>query len=231
MSASIGIAVYPENGKDSHELLRCADVAMYNAKNNDGVTSRYDLQNDMNNKRRLSMMVELGAGISENQLILHFQPRIHLKTGQVTGCEALVRWHHPKLGLVPPNEFLPLAEMTELIHPLSEWVLNNSVSQIKRSLANGCPVPVAMNISARNLTDSQLVDKLEILIAKENIDPQLLEIELTESALINHPQRAVENLKKLDELGVHIAIDDFGTGYSSLSYLKKLPLNLSLIHI
>ena len=225
MSASIGIAVYPENGKDSHELLRCADVAMYNAKNNDGVTSRYDLQNDMNNKRRLSMMVELGAGISENQLILHFQPRIHLKTGQVTGCEALVRWHHPKLGLVPPNEFLPLAEMTELIHPLSEWVLNNSVSQIKRSLANGCPVPVAMNISARNLTDSQLVDKLEILIAKENIDPQLLEIELTESALINHPQRAVENLKKLDELGVHIAIDDFGTGYSSLSYLKKLPLN------
>ena len=225
MSASIGIAVYPENGKDSHELLRCADVAMYNAKNNDGVTSRYDLQNDMNNKRRLSLMVELGAGISENQLILHFQPRIHLKTGQVTGCEALVRWRHPKLGLVPPNEFLPLAEMTELIHPLSEWVLINSVSQIKRSLANGCPVPVAMNISARNLTDSQLVDKLEVLMAKENIDPQLLEIELTESALINHPQRAVENLKKLDELGVHIAIDDFGTGYSSLSYLKKLPLN------
>ena len=225
MGASIGIALYPDNGEDSHELLRCADVAMYNAKNNDGVTSSYDAQNDMNNKRRLSMIVELGSGITKNELILHFQPRIHLKTGDVTGCEALVRWRHPRLGLVPPNEFLPLAEMTELIHPLSEWVLVNSVSQIKRFLAGGYSVPIAMNISARNLTDSRLIDKLGTLIIEENIDPELLEIEITESALINHPQRAVENLNKLDLLGVHIAIDDFGTGYSSLSYLKKLPLS------
>lgn len=225
MGASIGIALYPENGTDSHELLRCADVAMYNAKSNDGITSWYDAQNDMNNKRRLSMIVELGSGISQDQLTLHFQPRIHLVTGEITGCEALVRWQHPKLGLVPPNEFLPLAEMTELIQPLSEWVLNNSVAQIKRLLSGGHRVPVAMNLSARNLTDSLLVDRLKALLKTENIDPQLLEIEITESALINHPQRAVENLKKLDALGVSIAIDDFGTGYSSLSYLKSLPLN------
>lgn len=225
MGASIGVAIYPENGKDSHELLRCADVAMYHAKNNDGITSWYDAHNDLNNKRRLTMMVELEKGIRDNQLVLHFQPRIHLQTGQVTGCEALVRWEHPKHGLVPPFEFLPLAEMSELIHPLSEWVLINSVAQIKRLIAKGYRVPVAMNISARNLTDSQLVDNLRELIAQEQLNPHLLEIEITESALINHPQRAVDNLKKLDEIGVEIAIDDFGTGYSSLSYLKKLPLN------
>ena len=225
MGASIGIALYPENGVDSHELLRCADVAMYQAKNNGGVSAWYDSQNDLNNKRRLAMIVELGNGICENQLTLHFQPRIQIKTGEVTGCEALVRWQHPKHGLVPPDEFLPLAEMSELIHPLSEWVLVNVIKQIKQLTDRGHQVPVAMNISARNLSDSQLVDKLKNLLVTENIAPQLLEIEITESALINHPQRAVESLEKLDKLGVNIAIDDFGTGYSSLSYLKKLPLN------
>ena len=225
MGASIGIALYPENGKDSHELLRCADVAMYHAKNNDVVSSWYDAQNDLNNKRRLAMIVELGSAITDDHLVLHFQPRINIETGAVTGCEALVRWQHPKHGLIPPGEFLPLAEMSELIHPLSEWVLSDVVKQIKKMVSKGYHVPVAMNVSTRNLTDSQLVDKLKDLITVENIDPQLLEVEITESALINHPQRTVENLAKLDRLGVHIAIDDFGTGYSSLSYLKKLPVD------
>ena len=225
MDASIGIALYPENGTDSHELLRCADVAMYHAKSNDGISSWYDPQNDLNNKRRLAMMVELGSAISDNQLVLHYQPRIQIETGEVTGCEALVRWQHPKHGLVPPCEFLPLAEMSKLIHPLSEWVLHSVVKQIKILVDMNYHVPIAMNVSAKNLTDSQLVDKLQNLITEENIDPQLLEIEITESALINHPQRALENLERLHELGVHLAIDDFGTGYSSLSYLKKLPLN------
>ena len=225
LGASIGIALYPQNGNDSHELLRCADVAMYHAKNNNSASSWYDSQNDLNNKRRLAMIVELGTGISDDQLTLHFQPRIHLKTGKITGCEALLRWNHPKHGMVPPGEFLPLAEMSDLIHPLTEWVAGNVVAQLKELHKKGHHIPIAMNISARNLTDSQLIDKLENLIVTENIDPQLLEIEITESALINHPQRAVENLDKLDRLGIQIAIDDFGTGYSSLSYLKKLPLN------
>ena len=225
MGASIGIALYPDNAKDSHELLRCADVAMYDAKSNDVVSSWYDAQNDLNNKRRLAMIVELGSAITDNQLVLYFQPRVNIKTSAVKGCEALLRWRHPKHGLVPPGEFLPLAEMSELIHPLSEWVLKDVVRQIKKMVGKGYQVPVAMNVSTRNLTDSQLVDKLKDLITAENIDPHLLEVEITESALINHPQRAVENLEKLDRLGVHIAIDDFGTGYSSLSYLKKLPVD------
>ena len=225
MSASIGIALYPENGEDSHELLRCAEVAMYNSKSNEGTTSWYDPQNDPNNKRRLAMIVELGSAISNNELTLHFQPKISVSTGEVTGCEALIRWQHPKHGLVSPAEFIPLAEVSELIHPLSEWVLRSAISQVKKLDALGYRVPVAVNISGRNLTDTRLVDSLREMIATQGIDPGLLEIELTESALINHPQRAIENLEKLGELGIKIAIDDFGTGYSSLSYLKKLPLN------
>ena len=225
MSASIGIAVYPENGNSSQELLRCADVAMYHAKTNDGVSSWYDTKNDLNNKRRLAMMVELGSAIRDNKLVLHFQPRINIATGEITGCEALTRWNHESLGMIPPGDFLPLAEMSELIHPLSAWVLRESIQQIKRLLANGHNVPVAMNVSARNLTDSLLIDTLEEAIRVEKIDPIYLEIEITESALINHPVRALQNLERLDKLGVSIAIDDFGTGYSSLTYLKKMPLD------
>lgn len=225
MSASVGISVFPDNGKDSHELLRCADVAMYYAKNNDDPSPWYNIKNDLNNKRRLAMAVELGHAIRDDQLLLHFQPRIDIKSEQVTGCEALVRWQHPKLGLVFPDEFIPLAEMSDLIHPLSNWVLNNAFTQIKRLQNKGQDVPVAVNLSARNLTDSQLVSMIESLLVSEKIEPRLLEIEITESALINHPQRAVENLTRLDKLGVSMAIDDFGTGYSSLSYLKKLPID------
>ena len=225
MSASIGVALYPKDGKDSHELLRCADVAMYHAKNNDGVSSWYDLQNDLNNKRRLAMIVELNAGINQDQLLLHFQPRIHLKTGKVCGCEALVRWQHPVHGLIQPDEFIPTAEMSNAIHSLSEWVLNGVIKQVKRLIDKNFYVPVAMNISARNLSSSHLVDKLESILETENIDPRLFEIEITESALIDDPQRASQNLDRMDRLGISIAIDDYGKGYSSLSYLKKLPLD------
>ena len=225
LGASIGVALYPENGKDSHELLRCADVAMYHAKNSDGRTSWYDTRNDLNNKRRLAMMVELGAAIRDDQLTLHFQPRINVNTGELTGCEALIRWNHPRLGMVPPGEFLPLVEMSELIHPLSDWVLVNVIKQIQHLQSTGREIPIAMNISARNLSESLLVDRVESLLSSEGIEPSLLEVEITESALINLPHRALLNLDRLDKLGVSIAIDDFGTGYSSLSYLKKLPVD------
>lgn len=225
MSASIGIALYPQNGKDSNELLRCADVAMYHAKNTDGLTSLYDVNNDLNNKRRLAMMVELGSAIRDNELLLHFQPRIQISTGELTGCEALVRWNHKTLGMVLPGEFLPLAEMSELIHPLTEWVLKTVVEQLSKNQARGRYLPIAMNISARNLTDELLVDRIEETLRKKKVPAYLLEIEITESALINHSQRALNNLHKLHKLGIQIAIDDFGTGYSSLSYLKKLPVD------
>jgi diguanylate cyclase (GGDEF)-like protein/PAS domain S-box-containing protein len=225
MGASIGMALFPKDGKDSHELLRCADVAMYYAKNNNKASCWYDPENDVNNKRRLAIRLELGSAIKENQLSLYFQPRINLHTGEVAGCEALLRWNHPKLGRVPPGEFLPLAEMTEAIHPLTDWVLHNTIAQVESMLENGYRIPIAMNISSRNLTDSRLVDTIEQMVVEKKLDPSLLEIEITESALIKHPALVVENLEKLNRLGISIAIDDFGTGYSSLSYLKKLPLD------
>lgn len=225
LSANFGMSKFPANGQDSYELMRCADVAMYHAKHNDGTSCWYDQANDVNDKRRLAMMVELGTAIREDQFILHYQPKIDIKTGKVNGCEALIRWQHPKHGLVFPGEFLPIAEMSDFIHPLSDLVLKHAVLQIKDFLKNGYAIPIAVNISARNLVDSHLVDAIESLLGRYNIEPYLLEIEITESALITHPQRALDNLKKLDRLGISIAIDDFGTGYSSLSYLTKLPLD------
>lgn len=225
MSASVGIALYPDHGTDSHELLRCADVAMYRCKRNESVSPFYNVKNDENNKRRLSMMVELGAAIREDQLILHFQPRINVQTNEITGCEALVRWQHPKLGLIPPNEFIPLAEMTELIHTLTAWVLKAAIDQIKTLQSLDLEIPIAINVSGRNLNNQKLLLSIQEVINSEKILANLLEIEVTESALIDHPQQAIKNLKELDKLGVAIALDDFGTGYSSLSYLKELPFD------
>lgn len=224
LGASLGVSVFPENGHDSFELLRCADVAMYHAKHNDGATAWYATENDMNNKRRLAMMVELGTGIRDGHLRLCYQPKVDLARGEVTGLEALVRWEHPKLGMVPPGEFIPLAEAGELISPLTQWVLGQACDDSKKLRAMGHRLPVAINLSARSLTDRQFFKGLESLLVSESMPPGWLEIEITESALINHPQRAVANLERINKLGVAIAIDDFGTGYSSLSYLKQLPL-------
>ena len=225
MTSSIGAARFPENGQDSIELLRCADVAMYHSKNHDSVSSWYVRENDMYDRRRLAMMGDLRTAIQEDELVLHYQPRINIKTGEVTGCEALVRWQHPKLGLVPPGEFLPLAEMSDLIHPLTDWVIKSAFSQITHLGSLGYKVPVAVNLSARNLPDSQLFDSIEERFEEENICSTCFEVEITESALISNPQRSIQNLLRLEALGVSIAIDDFGTGYSSLSLLKQLPLD------
>lgn len=225
MSASIGIALYPNHGKSSQELLRCADVAMYCCKRNESLSSFYDSANDANNKRRLSMMVELGTAIREDQLVLHFQPRINIQTHTITGCEALVRWKHPTLGVIPPNEFIPLAEMTELIHGLTDWVLGKAIEQITLLQSLGLNIPIAINISGRSLSNQKLFLSMKEAIDSGNISANLLEIEVTESALVDHPQRAISNLKELDKLGIGIALDDFGTGYSSLSYLKAMPFD------
>lgn len=225
MSASIGAAVFPDDGQDSHELLRCADVAMYHCKSSEGASPWYSVENDVYDRRRLAMVTELRQAIRDDELVLHFQPRIHIKSGDITGCEALVRWQHPLHGLLPPIEFLPLAEMTELIHPLSAWVVDSAFDQIKRLQALGHQVPVAINLSARNLPDSQLFDQIEARLNEEGLYPRLLEVEITESALMNDPKRSLQNLQRLEALGVSIAIDDFGTGYSSMGLLKQLPLD------
>lgn len=225
LNASIGAAVYPTDGLDSHELLRCADVAMYHCKNNGDASPWYREENDLSNQSRVSMAAELRQALREDELLLHFQPRINIKTGAVTGCEALVRWQHPERGLIAPAEFLPVAETSDLIHPLTDTVLDLAFDQITQLRSLGYHVPVAVNLSARSLPDNQLFDTIETRLAQEGIDPSLLEVEVTESALIDNSQRSIHNLLRLEALGVSIAIDDFGTGYSSLSLLKELPLN------
>ena len=225
MSASIGASLYPENGADSHELLRCADVAMYYTKSNDSQSCWYDVENDVNSPQRLTLKSELDIAIENEQLRLYFQPKVNIQTQEVVGFEALVRWQHPKLGLLLPDEFLPLIEMTEMIHDLTDWVLKNAINSLIILRNNGFSLPIAINVSARNILNSNLSDAIQERLLESKIEPSLLEIEITETALITNMQQASKSLNKLDTFGVSIAIDDFGTGFSSLSHIANLPLD------
>ena len=225
LGASMGIARYPQHAEDSHGLLRCADVAMYHAKQSGLGATVYDARYDSYSPRRLALMSELGAAIREDQLVLHFQPRVDLHTGQCNGCEALLRWRHPEQGMVPPGDFIPAAEMSDVIHPLSQWVVKSALQQIRRWLDAGIELAVAINLSARNLMDMRCPEMIAQLLQHYAVPPRLLEIEITESALITDPERALDVLNGFRALGLRMAIDDFGTGYSSLSYLKRLPID------
>ncbi len=222
--ASIGIAVFPEHGENASSLLRCADVAMYWAKQNVAGCAVYSPDYDPHSPRRLALFTELSNAIRENQLVLHFQPKLDLSLGRVTGFEALVRWQHPVHGLFLPGHFVPLAEMGELIRPLTFWVLDNALAEFNKWCSAGVVVPVAVNLSVRNLIDESCVDEVERLLDKHGVAPEHLELEITESAFISEPIRALEILKRINAMGVRLTIDDFGTGYSSLAYLKQLPI-------
>jgi diguanylate cyclase (GGDEF)-like protein/PAS domain S-box-containing protein len=224
MGASIGIALFPQHGENSHALLRCADVAMYHAKTHGENYHFYDFHLDTNSTRRLTILADLSVAIRENQLQLHFQPRIDIASGDCNGCEALLRWVHPDHGMVPPGDFIPLAEMTEIIHPLSHWVLREALRQVRVWMDQGHEIAVAVNLSARNLIDTRCPDQICDLLQEFNVPNYLLEIEITESALITDPERAMQVVQIFHDLGIHLAIDDFGTGYSSMSYLKRLPI-------
>ncbi len=226
IGGSIGIAVYPDHGESSHALLRCADVAMYSAKANSQPLAFYDSTQDAHSPRRLMLMAELGNAIRQDELILHYQPKVDIQSGQCLCCEALIRWHHPKLGLVPPNEFIPMAEMSEIIKPLSEWVLSRSLSEVKTWHDKGIPMKVAINLSARNLIDYDFPGIIEKHLKRTGFPANHLELEITESALISDPERSLQIIQRIHDLGVHFAIDDFGTGYSSMAYLKRLPLSI-----
>ena len=224
LQGSIGLAAYPEHGHDSHSLLRCADVAMYDAKHHGKGLMVYDVEADAHTPQRLAMMTELGMAIREDQLVLHYQPQFGLADDSLVGYEALLRWQHPEHGLVPPSEFVPLAEMSELIRSLTLWVLDSALAQLCRWIAQGREVSVAVNLSARNLIDSSLPDVLAQLLLKHGIDGRHLELEITESAIIGDPQRALDVMQRIAALGIRFAVDDFGKGYSSLAYLKRLPI-------
>lgn len=225
MGGSIGVAVYPRHGGTSHALLRCADVAMYAAKNTVGAVCLYDNSHDAHNPRRLAMITELGAAIRGNQMVVYYQPRYGLQEGRWCGCEALVRWQHPRLGFIPPGEFVQFAETSELIRPLTLWVARQAVMQLAQWLHNGMRISVSINLSTRNLLDVTLPEALADLLNEFEVPSEFLELEITETALMTDPERAMQVVHRLAGLGMHLSIDDFGTGYSSLAYLKRLPLS------
>ncbi len=224
ISASIGIVLAPTQAKDVNELMRFADVAMYHAKEQMSGIAVYTPEIDPHSPKRLAMMSELGRAIREDQLCLYYQPKVNLETKAFYGFEALLRWNHPELGFVPPNDFIPIAEVTSLIHPLTAWVLEKSIAQCCLWHSQGLKVSVAVNLSARNLLDENMPKLVRTLLQKYNLPASALELEITESSIMSDPSRALRVLQQLHELGTQLSIDDFGTGYSSLAYLKKLPV-------
>jgi diguanylate cyclase (GGDEF)-like protein len=225
IEASVGIALYPEHGDDVHSMLQRADVAMYVAKEHPAGCEIYAKERDEYSPDRLTLLTELRRAIDHGELVLHYQPKAELRGGTVSGVEALVRWSHPTRGLVPPDEFIPLAQKTGVIVPLTHFVLNEAVRQARTWQLEGLHLCVGVNLSARNLLDVHLPDTVGELLTRWEVPPSLLELEITESTILADPIRAMHILSRLSGMGVRLAIDDFGTGYSSLSYLKRLPVD------
>ena len=225
IGASIGIAVAPQHGGESDQLLSRADAAMYAAKGSLGGFAMYSAEQDTQGASRLAMMAELRRAIDEGELVLYYQPLVSLRTGAITSVEALVRWLHPRRGLVSPDEFIPLAERTGLIKRLTRAVLTEAIRQSRAWDLAGLRVPVAVNLSMRSVLDPQLPQTVAQLLQRWDATPDLIRFEITESILAAEPERALLAVEALRSMGVHIALDDFGTGYSSLAYLNRLPLD------
>jgi diguanylate cyclase (GGDEF)-like protein len=225
VQASIGIALFPEHGTNADGLLQRADMAMYAAKRAKSGYTVYSSEQNHNSQRRLFLMGELRRALVQDQLFLVYQPKINLRTGQTAGVEALVRWEHPQFGVIRPNRFIPLAEKTGLIMPLTLWVIHAALRQCQVWQQIGLDITTAVNLSAWNLQSDQLPEQLEGLLKSCAVDPSRLQLEITESAIMVDPTRALTNLKRMRGMGLKFAIDDFGTGYSSLAYLKRLPVN------
>jgi diguanylate cyclase (GGDEF)-like protein len=226
VEASIGIALFPEHGTDVDTLLRHADVAMYQSKDAHSGAGIYSPERDVYSPDRLKLLGELRRAIEQNELVLYYQPKVSLKTSQLLGFEALVRWRHPDQGLLAPDRFLPFAEHTGLVKPLTRYVMREAVRSCARWHQAGLDLGVAVNLSARDLLDLHLPDEVRLLLKETGINPARLELEITENTILSDPVRTRTILNRLKELGVRLAIDDFGSGYSSLGYLKRLPLDV-----
>lgn len=225
IGASVGIALFPQHGEDSDSLMRRADSAMYTAKRMSGGYEIYSPDQDKNSAVRLRVTGELRRAIENNELLLHYQPKIKLVDGSADQVEALIRWHHPQRGITSPDGFIPLAEDTGLVKPLTAWVLNEALRQHKEWRNMGLDVKVAVNFSARTLHEPDLVETVCELLEESEVEPSRLQIEITESSIMLDPDRARDALTRLHKVGIWTSIDDFGTGYSSLGYLKQLPVD------
>ncbi|HJV52629.1 MAG TPA: EAL domain-containing protein [Noviherbaspirillum sp.] len=228
MTASIGISLFPEDGRNEFSLMKHADVAMYRAKATGKNTFQfYSAQMDVHSAKLLALESGLRRAIERGELTLHYQPKVDAQSGRVTGAEALVRWLHPELGLVAPAHFIPLAEETGLIVPLSKWVLKEACRQNRLWRQQGLPpLRMAVNLSARQFTDDNLSGETAKTLHEVGMDPSLLELEITESMMMYNTDRTIQVLSELRMMGIGIAIDDFGIGYSSLSHLKQFPIDI-----
>lgn len=227
VSASIGIALYPDDGGDADDLLQNADTAMYHVKERGKNGFQY-FSREMNLKAldRLELETALREALDRQEFLLYYQPQVDLHTGRVCGSEALIRWKHPNRGLVSPVRFIGLAEETGLIKPLGEWVIRNACEQTRAWLAQGLPpLRVAVNMSGRQISGYETVQTIARILEETDMNPNLLDLEVTESTLMQDQEEAVEILKALKRFGVQVSIDDFGTGYSSLSHLKRFPVD------
>ncbi|MFH1214983.1 MAG: EAL domain-containing protein [Pseudomonadota bacterium] len=227
VSGSIGISIYPSDGDDVDTLLRNADVAMYHAKESGRNTFQF-FSEQMNHRamERLNIETALKKGLERNELILYYQPQLDLRTGKLAGLEALVRWLHPEMGLVPPGMFIPIAEESGLIIPIGEWVIHEACRQVRQWQDEGlCPIRMAVNISSLQFKQQSLIPVVQQALQQSGIEARFLELELTESSIMQNVDQVNDTLVQLKEIGVSLSVDDFGTGYSSMSYLKRFPLD------
>lgn len=225
VASSMGIASCPEHGHDKHQLLLKADIAMYAAKRANVGCRIFTADIEAAAVKNVELQHELRYAIDNEQLLLHYQPKISHHTGGLMGVEALVRWNHPVRGLIAPDEFIPLAEATGLIQPLASWVLKAALQQCVKWHESGYKFSVSINLSTRNLLDGDLPERVASLLETYAGKPEWIVFEITESAVMEEPERAMNTLLRLNKLGIQISLDDFGTGYSSLAYLKKLPVD------
>jgi len=231
IDASLGIVLYPEHGTAPAELLRRADIATRAAKREGSIFNIYNADKDPYSRRRLLLFTYLRDAIANHELLLHYQPKVEVSSKQVKSVEALLRWRHSELGDVSPAEFIPLAEHTGLINPLTTFVVDMAFKQSSEWKQNNVDIVIAVNLSARNILDPQLPRQLEENLMSWGISPQSIELEITETAIMMESKRSLDILTTLNSMGFTIAIDDFGTGYSSLSYLSQLPVQKIKIDI
>ncbi|MGB8954486.1 MAG: EAL domain-containing protein, partial [Tumebacillaceae bacterium] len=225
LSPSIGIAIYPEDGTEIEELMKNADTAMYRAKEHSNNYQLYTSTMNAQAQRRLALENDMRKALEREEFVVYYQPKVHIASGRVIGMEALVRWQHPTRGLVPPLEFIPLAEENGLIVPLGEWVLRAACEQSQEWIKNGItPMRLSVNLSARQFQQHNLPAVVDGILKETRLPAQYLELEITESITMHDVNKAIATMHDLKQLGIHISIDDFGTGYSSLNYLRMFPI-------
>jgi diguanylate cyclase (GGDEF)-like protein len=225
VGASIGVARFPEDGEDAHALLRCADIAMYAAKEAQTDYKLYAAHQNQHSVRRLSVLSDIRHALTSDEIVVHYQPIVDLEDLTVKGAEGLVRWEHPEHGLIPPGAFVQTVEQSGLIGPLTRHVLEHSIAQCAAWRRDGNDMSIAVNLSVRNLLDRDLPGEIERMLDSYGVPADALQLEITESMIMSDPERALATVSRLSDLGIRLSVDDFGTGYSSLANLRRLPID------